>query len=953
MIKQATLVLLVLGALLPEGPASAAGITLVTDSAPGRSVRHGLGALERALRDKGVSVERSASIDADRGKMTIVAGLSSGPGKAAALAAERKLEAARTPESLLVRRLDRNGAPILLVTAVDDRGLMYALLDVADRIGWARADDEPLREVRDTTETPHVRDRALSIYTMHRATFEGRFFDEAYWDRYFDMLARDRFNAFVLIFGYENGGYFAPAYPYFFDVEGFPEVRVVDFTPDEQSAYLRALNRMVDQAHARGLQFRVGLWDHIYRGGVQSGGVKDADPARPLPGVPTGLSKRNLAAYSTTALAKFLTRVPGIDGVQLRMHSESGLEPGLEMFTFWKQIYGIIRETRPGLLVDARAKEFPDALIDLALEMGINLRISTKYWAEQMGLPFHPTHVNRQNQHDRRHGYADLLRYPRRYSMDWQLWTGGTTRILLWGDPEYARRFAASTHLYDGDGFEVNEPLATKMEAQPHQQAPFELLGARDRYYDYEFERYWHFYQVFGRLGYNPGASPETWQREFARRFGAEAAPALEAGLHRASGILPRIIASTFPYQRFPTTRGWVEKQRWEDLPAYARIEGSDTQQFQSFHEAVRGRLEGIDSAKLSPERNSAWFDRAAADVLAAAATTERALGPRAGNEARSTLVDLRILAHLARYHARRIEAGLAYALFTEAHDVNALDDAVTHERQAVAAWTDLVAAAGDVYAGDLMMGLRSAGLSGHWRDELVELRRGLLQLEERLRNFAPQASDRPRIAHAPVRRAVPGDDLVIRATAWGPSEIRAVRAMWQLPGQAPEALSMEPAGPQAYRLRLPPAQLVDGAAYTLWAEDSAGRRAAFPADDGQGPIRVGVSDDREPPTLVHRPIERAAAGKPLRVRARVHDPSGVLWVRLLHRGVTQFQDYRRVEMRPAGRDDEYEAVVPGEQVEGRWDFMYLFEVMDRRGNGKIYPDFEVETPYIVVPLDR
>ena len=27
--------------------------------------------------------------------------------------------------------------------------------------------------------------------------------------------------------------------------------------------------------------------------------------------------------------------------------------------------------------------------------MGVNLRITTKYWMEQMGLPFHPTHINR------------------------------------------------------------------------------------------------------------------------------------------------------------------------------------------------------------------------------------------------------------------------------------------------------------------------------------------------------------------------------------------------------------------------------------------------------------------------------------------------------------------------------------------------------------------------------
>jgi hypothetical protein len=928
-------------------------IALVADPAPGRAVRHGLSAVERALQSKGLPFERSLALGASKGRTTIVAGLSSGPGTAAELVAQRKLEVPHAPESLLVRRFDRDGTPIVLVTAADDRGLMYALFDLADRIDGTGAGDDRLSTVRDTTETPHVRDRALSIYTMHRASFERRLFDEAYWDRYFGMLARNRFNAFVLIFGYENGGYFAPAYPYFFDVAGFPEVRVVDFTPAEQSAYLGALNRMIDQAHAHGLQFRVGLWDHIYRGGVQSGGVKDADPARPLPGVPSGLNKGNLTAYSTAALAQFLRRVPGIDGVQLRMHGESGLEPGEEMFTFWEKIYQVIQDTRPGLLVDARAKEFPDELIDLALKMGINLRISTKYWAEQMGLPFHPTHINRQNQHDRRHGYADLLRYPRRYSMSWQLWTGGTTRILLWGDPDYARRFAISTHLYDGDGFEVNEILATKMEAQPHEQAPFALLGPQYRYYDYEFERYWHFYQSFGRLGYDPDTAPEVWRREFERRFGAGTAPFLEAGLHRASGVLPRIIASTFPYQRFPATRGWVEKQRWEDLPAYARIEGSDTQQFQSFHEAASGRLEGLDSAKLDPERNSAWFDRAAADVLAAAAAAERALGPGAGNEARSTLVDLRILAHLARYHARRIRAGLAYALFTESHDVNALEDAVTHERQAIAAWTDLVAAAGDVYAADLMMGLRSAGLSGHWRDELVALRQGLAQLEAQLNNDRLPASDGPRIAHVPVRRAVPGQDLVLRATAWGPAPLRAVRVTWQVPGRAPDDLSMEPAGSHAYRLLVPRTSLVDGSTYRLSAEDSSGGRTFFPADDARGPIRVNVTEDREPPTLVHEPISRAAARKPLRVRARVHDPAGIRWVRLLHRGVTQFQDYRRLEMQPVGRDDEYEAVVPGEQVDGRWDFMYLFEVMDQRGNGKIYPDFEVETPYIVVPLDR
>src|SRR5262249_2327971 len=184
-----------------------------------------------------------------------------------------------------------------------------------------------------------------------------------------------------------------------------------------------------------------------------------------------------------------------------------------------------LKEKAPNLRIDARAKGLPDAVIRSALDKGVKLRITTKYWMEQMGLPFHPTHINKQNQLDRRHSYADLLRYPQQYPMHWRLWNGGTTRVLLWGDPGYVRRFADTTHLYDGEGFEVNEPLATKMEAQPHDAKPFDLLRPAYRYYEYEFERYWHFFQVFGRVGYNPEVPAEVWQREFERRFGRGAAP--------------------------------------------------------------------------------------------------------------------------------------------------------------------------------------------------------------------------------------------------------------------------------------------------------------------------------------------------------------------------------------------------------------------------------------------
>ncbi|MHC4742261.1 MAG: hypothetical protein ACYS8Z_10130, partial [Planctomycetota bacterium] len=467
---------------------------MVADGDLGPGARHGLRKVKAALKAKGVSFEEVASPRDATGDFAIVLGLADGGGAVTRLHDRRNIPKPVEPESLVIRRGVRRGTEGVLVSGADDRGLMYALLDVADRIGWAEDAAKPLSEVRDAEEKPFVPERALSIYTMHQGNFESYFFDEAYWTRYLNMLAANRFNTFALLFGYENWGYFSPPYPYFFDVEEFPDVKVVGITKEKQQRNLKMLNRLIDMTHERGLNFTLGIWDHIYRGGVQ--GPKDR-AGKPTEGIVWGLNADNLTAYTAVALAKFLKEVPDLDAIQFRMHGESGLKR-TEMGGFWENVYRVMLEHGPDVRFDARAKNFPDSLIDKAVEMGVNMRICTKYWMEQMGLPFHPTHVHPGNQHDRRHGYADLLRYPQRYKMHWRLWTGGTTRVLLWADPEYVRRFAESTHLYNGEGFEVTEPMATKMQDHPHDIRPFELLKPDYQYYKWEFERYWHFFQVFG-----------------------------------------------------------------------------------------------------------------------------------------------------------------------------------------------------------------------------------------------------------------------------------------------------------------------------------------------------------------------------------------------------------------------------------------------------------------------
>ena len=151
---------------------------------------------------------------------------------------------------------------------------------------------------------------------------------------------------------------------------------------------------MMRMAHERGIEVTAGIWDHIYRGGVQGGGIPGAseNAGKRVPGLVWGVTAENLAAYTKAALAVFSKCFPRSTRIQFRMHDESGLKR-TEMAGFWHDVFQSMKQARPNLRVDLRVKDLPDEVIDDALRQGLNARVNTKYWMEQMGLPFHPTHV--------------------------------------------------------------------------------------------------------------------------------------------------------------------------------------------------------------------------------------------------------------------------------------------------------------------------------------------------------------------------------------------------------------------------------------------------------------------------------------------------------------------------------------------------------------------------------
>jgi len=387
--------LLILG-FLTSTARTQESVQIVLPRASDGPAAYGIRKLSEAILGRNIAVNSIHRIEQAGSSHVIVMGLASEQ-PVAKLITAGGLALPEQPQSLAIRCIEKGGRSTVVLCGGDEVGLMYAALDTAERIGWATSDEDLFAHLRDTSESPCLKDRSVSTYTMQRRLFEQRLYDEAYWKHYFDMLAKDRINSYVIIFGYENGGFMAPPYPYFFDVEEFPQVKLYGMSMEEQAKNAAALNRVIELANERGIRFIVGIWDHIYRGGVQGGGIAGASDlaGTKAPHLVYGVTSENLAPYTKAALKKFLTVFPNISGIQFRMHGESGLKRS-EMPRFWHEVFSMLTELQPDLRFDLRAKGLPDEIIEDAVAQGLPFRIGTKYWMEQLGLPFHPTHVNPQ-----------------------------------------------------------------------------------------------------------------------------------------------------------------------------------------------------------------------------------------------------------------------------------------------------------------------------------------------------------------------------------------------------------------------------------------------------------------------------------------------------------------------------------------------------------------------------
>ncbi|MFB6140380.1 MAG: hypothetical protein ABEJ26_08105 [Halosimplex sp.] len=645
------------------------------------------------------------------------------------------------PESVCYGRgrTDR-GDSAVAVAGTDERGLSYALYEIAERVE-ARG-TEALAEIEAATETPDNRVRGVDRF-VETPVEDDWLYDDGFWRDYFERLARSRYNRFALVTGYDTA-FMSPPYPFVVDVPGFSDVTLSGGLERGRAENRDQLRRIGDLCHEYGLEFVFGIWQQrpwIDYQDVLVEGLPDGD---------------DLAEYCKSGLRETLVRVPEIDGVQLRVNYESGVTEDGDCATaqsFWTGVVDAVAEAREerdrDLSLNLRAKGLTDDMIDHGLERGFDVTVPTKFWCESTGLPYHNTEMRRgelDNLDDpnrsRRYSYADLLEKPRSFDVLYRLWTTGTNRVFVWGDPDYARRFAHATRFGDGAGFEVTTPLSLKGGYHGLREEGWPLFDDPDlRHYEREDERYWAWYRLFGRLGYSTDADPDAWEREFERRFG-DAADAVQRGYRAASKVLPLVTA--FHLTTHPALHNWAELDTGGALFAehnyndrfgettYLTAEPSDPGLFYRIDEFVADDLADERQGKYTPIQVSRWLAHCATETRRA---IDRADGAAPdSSEYRATALDLAMLADLAEYHAHKVRAAVALCRYRERDDPDHLPDAHASALAMREAWRSLADRGESTYHDDLVFGRGAANAdAGNWTDRLVEMDADVAELERLL----------------------------------------------------------------------------------------------------------------------------------------------------------------------------------------------------------------------------
>ncbi len=787
--------------------------------------------LEQTLQDKGLAprVQHNFRNTADSDFVIAVA-----PGTSAEanrMLKEQGVDMPNASEAFVFSHGTMHDRDVLLLAGSDVRGIVYGLLELADRAYYSETPLQALKSTPQQVEKPANQIRSIMRLFVSEIEDKPWYYDKEFWTEYLTMLATNRFNRFSLTLGLGHDApysvrdsYFIFAYPYLVSVPGFEDVKVTQLAEGEREKNLKMLQFISSEAAKRGLHFQLALWGHAY----------DVVDSPEVNYTIEGLNEDNHAAYCREAVRTLLEACPDIDGITFRAHYESGIPDGSQ--GFWETVFEGVASVDRRVEIDLHGKGITYDQIDLALNTGQPVVLSPKLASEHKALPAHAASIREwerrpsetvENPRNNlsRYSYADFLASDREYGIVHRIWPG-LQKILMWGDPEMAAGYSEAAGFSNTQGLELCEPLTFKGRMGTGV-SPERRIYADDSliHPEGDWKKYLYTYRIWGRFLYDPELDPEAYRRLLVSDFGDAVAPHVETALGHASKVTPLMTSAHIPgisamaywpemYTNVPIVEV-VEDINWR---TFGDITTLDPVLFSTPAEYAADFVSGTPSARYSPLDVAEWLERFATiadeEIETAKAHSDDADAP----VFRRMYVDVIAQSRLGSFFADKLRSGTAFEIFKRNNEVEYLEDAVYFYRKALSAWRQL-ANVTNVYVENLDFG-HFDRLAGHWRDRIPAIVEDLGRMEAVLADELDGAElfsrsdhghwiqprpERPFIHHEPPQSFKPGQPLTIKVDHL-PQDMEEIKIHYRHVNQVEEyeIATMKPASSGQWHFEIP-----------------------------------------------------------------------------------------------------------------------------------------------------
>lgn len=576
----------------------------------------------------------------------------------------------------------------LRITAVSSTGAMYGVLDVAEQLQMGKT----WQTLTPRKANPHFTVRALKVNLPWSSYRSGAAMaihtevcrDLTYWQRLLDQMAENRFNVLSLW----------NIHPFSFMVKptNFPKAN--NFSDQEMADWKRFWTRLFRMARARGIEPHIVNWNiAVSPEFAKAYGVNERNDT-------SAIVKR----YTREVVTQVINEYPDLAGIGITLadwmsnfQKEGVTLPGMtpkdrENWLEETIIAGMKAANRPVKLIHRSVLSADPAEMRRVInnaKLPDTTLVEIKFnWSHGHSTPtLALTHDSHSGQRD--DGYWNPM--PSNYRIQWMI-RNEDFFILRWGQPDFIRQHIAQNTAPYVNGYFVGSEGYIPAKDYSH-------IDNAHRTWTYAFEKQWLFYQLWGRLLYDPTTPNAVFETSFARRYGLKSGKSLLEATTAASQMPLRLASfygSTWDYTLY--SEGFLapfsaSKGFQDNVSSFISIDELIDHQtldptYLSINEYVKQVLEKtpISTDKVTPLALAQQLETDSKRVLSRVETLKSTASPTLTCE----LADLEAWAYLSRYFADKLRAGVALATYRQNQDKTHQEQAISHLKACVNHWQKL-----------------------------------------------------------------------------------------------------------------------------------------------------------------------------------------------------------------------------------------------------------------------